>query len=132
MALPLPDPQHQSGPARRARREFASTEHLSTEALAAFVADQLSPTARSRALRHLGQCAECMAEIQVQRSARFMLRHSGPIRMPGSLVERLAQLPETMDQSASRHNTAPMDAPTGPPNPQPPESWREWWFSRET
>ena len=74
--------------------EFAPTEHLSSEAVAAFADERLPTAARDRALKHLGQCPECMDALQVQRSARYVLRHSGPIRMPGTLAERLAHIAE--------------------------------------
>lgn len=74
--------------------EFAPTEHLSSEAVAAFADERLPTTARDRALKHLGQCPECMDALQVQRSARYALRHSGPIPMPGTLAERLAHIAE--------------------------------------
>lgn len=74
--------------------EFAPTEHLSSEAVAAFADERLPTSARDRALKHLGQCPECMEALQVQRSARYALRHSGPIRMPGNLADRLAHIAE--------------------------------------
>lgn len=74
--------------------EFAPTEHLSSEAVAAFADEHLPTAARDRALKHLGQCPECMDALQVQRSARYALRHSGPIPMPGTLAERLAHIAE--------------------------------------
>lgn len=81
--------------------EFAPTEHLSSEAVAAFADERLPTTARDRALKHLGQCPECMEALQVQRSARYALRHSGPIRMPGTLAERLAHIAEQSPHCAS-------------------------------
>lgn len=80
--------------ARPDPQRFAPTDHLSSEAVAAFADDRLPPSARDRALKHLGQCRECMEELHVQRSARYALRHSGPIRMPGSLADKLAHLAE--------------------------------------
>ena len=50
---------------RKARkpREFASVEHLSLEAVAAFVDGELTPLAMHRARVHLVHCEECRAEV---------------------------------------------------------------------
>lgn len=56
---------------RKARkpREFASVEHLSLEAVAAFVDGELTPLAMHRARVHLVHCEECRAEVAQQRRA---------------------------------------------------------------
>lgn len=97
--------------------EFAPTEHLSSEAVAAFADEQLPTAARDRALKHLGQCPECMEALQVQRSARYALRHSGPIRMPGTLAERLAHIAEESPHCRASGGSAeknPDEEPSGP------------------
>ena len=47
-------------------RQFGSTEHLSTEAIAAFVDGELRMTAHLRAAHHLSLCPECSAEVDAQ------------------------------------------------------------------
>jgi len=57
-------------------RQFGSTEHLSTEAVAAFVDGELRMTAHLRAAHHLSLCPECATEVDAQRQARAALRDS--------------------------------------------------------
>ena len=113
---------------------FAPTEHLSSEAVAAFADDRLPPTARDRALRHLGQCPECMDELHVQRSARYALRHSGPIRMPSTLAEKLAHLAEVeraeQDRTHGHQETVPsrMATPNSARRPSLGARLKSWFF----
>ncbi|EUA50245.1 hypothetical protein I552_1181 [Mycobacterium xenopi 3993] len=65
-----------------APRQFGSTEHLSTEAIAAFVDGELRMNAHLRAAHHLSLCAQCAAEVEDQSRARAALRDSQPIRIP--------------------------------------------------
>ncbi len=67
-------------------RQFGSTEHLSTEAIAAFVDGELRLTAHLRAAHHLSLCPQCDAEVDAQRQARAALRDSCPIAIPSSLL----------------------------------------------
>ena len=87
-------------------REFGSTEHLSIEALAAFVDGELRMAAHLRAAHHLSLCPECAQEVEAQRQAREALRDCRPVPMPSSLLGLLSQIP---------HHT-PVEAD------QPPES----------
>ncbi|MGK2869027.1 MAG: anti-sigma E factor RseA [Mycobacterium sp.] len=75
-------------------RQFGSTEHLSTEAIAAFVDGELRMTAHLRAGHHLSLCPSCAAEVDAQRQARTALRDACPIAMPNSLLGLLSQIPE--------------------------------------
>lgn len=80
-------------PRPRRRREFASVEHLSLEAVAAFVDGELSDAACHRARVHLVHCPECRAEIERQRGASEWLRGSNigeDVRAPHELLARLA------------------------------------------
>jgi hypothetical protein len=82
-----------------APRQFGSTEHLSTEAIAAFVDGELRMTAHLRAAHHLSLCPQCAAEVEGQRQARAALRDSRPINVPTSLLGTLAQIPNQSDRS---------------------------------
>ncbi|OBK75517.1 anti-sigma E factor RseA [Mycobacterium sp. 1274761.0] len=75
-------------------REFGSTEHLSTEAIAAYVDGELRMTAHLRAAHHLSLCTQCVAEVEAQRQARAALRDSRPIAIPTSLLGLLSQIPQ--------------------------------------
>lgn len=74
-------------------RRFGSTEHLSTEAIAAFVDGELRMTAHLRAAHHLSLCSECAAEVDAQGQARTALRDSCPISIPSALLGTLSQIP---------------------------------------
>ena len=80
-----------------APRQFGSTEHLSIEAIAAFVDGELRMNAHLRAAHHLSLCAQCAAEVDVQRQARSALRDSRPINVPTSLLGTLTQIPNQSD-----------------------------------
>ena len=82
-----------------APRQFGSTEHLSIEAIAAFVDGELRMTAHLRAAHHLSLCPQCVAEVEGQRQARAALRDSRPIRVPTELLGTLARIPHQSDES---------------------------------
>ncbi|MFV0496267.1 anti-sigma E factor RseA [Mycobacterium sp.] len=75
-------------------RRFGSTEHLSIEAIAAFVDGELRMNAHLRAAHHLSLCAQCEAEVDGHSRARDALRDSQPIRIPSSLLGSLEQIPQ--------------------------------------
>lgn len=77
-----------------APRQFGSTEHLSTEAIAAFVDGELRINAHLRAAHHLSLCPQCASDVEDQSRARAALRDSSPIRIPGSLLGLLSQIPQ--------------------------------------
>jgi len=79
-------------------RQFGSTEHLSTEAVAAFADGELRMTAYLRAAHHLSLCTQCAAEVEAQRQARAALRDSRPIAIPTSLLGLLSQIPQETTQ----------------------------------
>lgn len=81
-----------------APRQFGSTEHLSTEAIAAFVDGELRMTAHLRAAHHLSLCPQCAAEVEAQSQARAALRDSCPIAIPNSLLGMLSQIPHDTPQ----------------------------------
>lgn len=74
-------------------RRFGSTEHLASEAVAAYVDGELQMNAYLRAADHLAQCRECAAAVDAQQHARIALRQSGEISMPTSLLGALSQIP---------------------------------------
>ena len=90
--LPSPFASQSDAPVG-APRQFGSTEHLSTEAVAAFVDEELRLTPHLRAAHHLSLCPECAAEVEAQRQARSALRDSRPIAIPSSLLGQLSQIP---------------------------------------
>lgn len=47
-------------------RRFGSTEHLASEAVAAYVDGELRMNAYLRAAEHLAVCPECAAEVEAQ------------------------------------------------------------------
>lgn len=76
-------------------RQFNSTEHLSTEAIAAFVDGELQMKAHLRAGHHLSICAQCAGEVEAQGQARSALRDSRPVSMPSSLMSLLSAIPQS-------------------------------------
>ncbi|NVN49591.1 anti-sigma E factor RseA [Mycolicibacterium hippocampi] len=88
-------------------RQFGSTEHLSTEAVAAFVDGELRMTAHLRAAHHLSLCPECAWEVDAQRQARTALRDSCPVAMPSSLLGLLSQIPHHAPDEVQEPAEAP-------------------------
>lgn len=84
-----------------APRQFGSTEHLSIEAIAAFVDGELRMNAHLRAAHHLSLCAQCAAEVEDQMRARAALRDSCPIRIPSTLLGLLSQIPHSAPDHAA-------------------------------
>ena len=78
-----------------APRQFNSTEHLSTEAIAAYVDGELRMKAHLRAGHHLSLCQQCAAEVEAQGQARTALRDSRPVSMPSTLMGLLSQIPQS-------------------------------------
>ncbi|HUO36576.1 MAG TPA: anti-sigma E factor RseA [Mycobacterium sp.] len=93
----LPSPFASQSDAPVGPRQFGSTEHLSTEAIAAFVDGELRMSAHLRAAHHLSLCPDCAAEVEAQSQARAALRDSCPIQVPSSLLGLLAQIPLVSD-----------------------------------
>jgi hypothetical protein len=77
----------------RKPRQFSSTEHLASEAIAAFVDGELRMSAYLRAAHHITECEECAAEVDAQQQARTALQGSGDMAMPHSLLGLLSQIP---------------------------------------
>ena len=82
--------------ALNAPRQFSSTDHLSIEAVAAYVDDgELPMKAHLRAGSHLSLCPQCAAEVDAQGQARAALRESRPVTMPSTLMGLLSQIPQS-------------------------------------
>jgi hypothetical protein len=94
-----------------APRQFTSTDHLSIEAVAAYVDGELPMKAHLRAGHHLAACRQCAAEVEAQGQAREALRESRPVSIPTTLMGLLTQIPE----SAPEEPVAP--PPPGPTRP---------------
>lgn len=78
----------------RRPRQFGSTEHLASEAIASYVDGELRMNAYLRASQHLAMCPECAAEVEAQQQARIALRRSAAeVSMPSSLLGLLSQIP---------------------------------------
>jgi hypothetical protein len=80
-----------STPGRRPR--FAPTEHLASEAIAAYVDGELRMSPYLRAAEHLARCPECAAEVEAQQQARIALRQAAQISAPNDLHDTLSRIP---------------------------------------
>ena len=95
-----------------APRQFGSTEHLSIEAISAFVDGELRMNAHLRAAHHISLCPECAAEVDGHRRAREALRDSHPIRVPSTLPGLLSQIPHCPpDDDAGPQQNRPGEPP---------------------
>lgn len=90
-------------------RRFGSTEHLSIEAIAAFVDGELQMGAHLRAAHHLSQCPDCAAEVDAQGQARSALRDSCPIIAPTALLGALANIPNNTSMQFAEIQTSGID-----------------------
>ncbi|GEM_PF-482308 len=73
--------------------DFFSTDHLSADAVVAFVDDALPRHVRIRVERHITECPECCALVNAQREIRETIQSAETIGTPGSLREKLARIP---------------------------------------
>lgn len=74
--------------------------HLATDAIVAYVDEELSPGARRRALEHLARCADCAGEVVAQTQARWALRASAAPTLPSSLLSSLRAIPQEAELPA--------------------------------
>ncbi|MFD4367889.1 zf-HC2 domain-containing protein [Rhodococcus sp. NPDC058521] len=84
-------------------RQFGSTEHLASEAIAAYVDGELRMSAYLRAAHHLSMCPECAHEVESQQQARRALRGSGEVTMPLSLLGVLSRIPTCQPADSFDH-----------------------------
>lgn len=80
-------------------RQFSSIEHLSEEAVAAFVDGEMPPRAQRRVLRHLVHCEECRRDVKAQHDAAQRMREAAnePVHMSTELLHKLAAIPTNCD-----------------------------------
>lgn len=73
--------------------EFASVDHLSNEAIASFVDNELPQVAVERAYKHLERCSECRSEVRKQLKAAHVLRAWRPdVHISEDLITKLCSL----------------------------------------
>lgn len=109
-------------------RRFGSTEHLASEAVAAFVDGELRMNAHLRAAQHLSICPDCAAEVDAQRQARHALRAAADHipQMPSSLLGTLSNIPVHLYD-------LPSDGGAASPQLSQPQEWfaaRRWSIRR--
>jgi anti-sigma factor RsiW len=86
-----------------ARRRFSVTvpdwgqDHLSSDAIVAYVDNELAAGPHARATRHLAECPECAAQVRAQGQARSALRHAGCPSLPSSLLSSLRSIPQVAE-----------------------------------
>jgi Putative zinc-finger len=68
-------------------------DHLSLDAIVAYVDDELAPGAHDRAEGHLSCCPGCRAEVVSQLQARSLLRRACGPSLPSSLLNSLRSIP---------------------------------------
>ena len=69
-------------------------DHLSPEAVVAFVDDELDDGPFLRATRHLDSCNECATQVAAQGQARSALRSAECPSLPSSLMSSLFSIPD--------------------------------------
>jgi anti-sigma factor RsiW len=68
--------------------------HLTSDAVVAFVDDELDQRPHARATRHVAACPDCAAEVVAQRQARTALRGASCPSLPSSLLSSLRSIPQ--------------------------------------
>jgi hypothetical protein len=75
-------------------------DHLSSDAIVAYVDDELAHGPHLRATQHLAQCLECAGQVVAQGQARAALRTAGCPSLPSSLLTSLRSIPQDADLPA--------------------------------
>jgi hypothetical protein len=75
-------------------------DHLSSDAIVAYVDEELAPGPHLRATQHLAQCPECAAQVVAQGQARAALRTADCPSLPSSLLSSLRSIPQDTDLPA--------------------------------
>ncbi|MBW0115894.1 anti-sigma factor family protein [Pseudonocardia abyssalis] len=71
--------------------------HLTSDAVVAFVDDELAQRPHARATQHVAACPDCAAEVVAQRQARTALRGASCPSLPTSLLSALRAIPQDTD-----------------------------------
>lgn len=113
--------------ALQAPRQFSSVDHLSAEAIAAYVDGELPMKAHLRASSHLSACAQCRTEVDAQGQARAALRDCRPVTMPSTLMGLLSQIPQSTPNGQSNPGDPlpPVGPDDGADGPGPARGWRK-------
>lgn len=106
--------------------------HLTSDAVVAFVDDELARRPHARATQHVAACPDCAAEVVAQRQARTALRGASCPSLPSSLLSALRAIPQDTELPASPAGLAvttdgefvsvlraPAPAPDPAPDPVP-------------
>ncbi|OZM83738.1 hypothetical protein CFP66_04465 [Pseudonocardia sp. MH-G8] len=75
-------------------------DHLSSDAIVAYVDDELAAGPHLRATQHLARCRECAAQVVAQGQARAALRTADCPSLPSSLLSSLRSIPQDTDLPA--------------------------------
>lgn len=110
--------------ALQAPRQFSSVDHLSAEAIAAYVDGELPMKAHLRASSHLAACAQCRTEVDAQGQARAALRDCRPVTMPSTLMGLLSQIPQSSAPTPD-DPVAPIGPDDGTDGPGGARGWRK-------
>jgi anti-sigma factor RsiW len=109
-------------------------DHLTIDAVVAYVDGEMSMIPFQRAAAHLARCAQCDAEVKAQVAARTRLRSAQSPAMPSSLLDALRSIPvalpmqaaETNRGTASSHDGGPRHP--GTPHARPAQRSRRFRF----
>jgi anti-sigma factor RsiW len=74
--------------------------HLTSDAVVAFVDDELERRPHARATQHVAACPDCAAEVVAQRQARTALRGASCPSLPSSLLTSLRAIPQDTELPA--------------------------------
>ena len=105
-------------------------DHLTVEAVAAYVDGELAERPYDRATRHLAACPECAAQVVAQGQARAALRSARCPSLPSSLMSALRSIPHDTElpgppnglaMSPDGELVSPLDSPRPIPR-RPPGS----------
>ena len=88
-------------------------DHLSVDAVVAYVDGELGLTAFQRVAHHLHDCPDCAREVAEQASAQQALRMAGGPRMPSGLFNSLRAIP--VGQPVDAGSLLPRALPLGLP-----------------
>ncbi|MDQ4093066.1 MAG: zf-HC2 domain-containing protein [Actinomycetota bacterium] len=72
-------------------------QHLTVDAVVAFVDGELGAAARDRAAQHLSVCQSCTTEVGVQHLARRLMRSAQCPQVPAELLAVLRDIPRTAE-----------------------------------